>query len=151
MVKADWFGEFEHIKEPVVVFEGNELYVNGIKIELGECRVSDIEVVQEQMDKIAEIISSSSTIVVYIPKEFELVTVYLSDFGNEVEVYYGDSYADSISEIVAIDYHEERYSVKFNSTFPVPEEIKKALQDAYDEDRVLFFAKRGDGNEKDRI
>lgn len=156
MVKADWFGkeEYRFSRDSSIVFQGTELYINGVKIELEKHILQEIKKAQELVEKIAEIISRSDTAVFYLPEGFEMVAAYSTDFSSEVEIYElysdGDNYSNSISEIVAID-GNERYRLTFNPNFPVPETIHDALIGAVSEDRTFVFGKRGEGNEKDRI
>lgn len=142
MIETDWYEEFEHAKEPVVTFVGNSVYVNGAEIKLGQCLLDDIKMIQFRIDKIMEITFRPETVIVFVPENCDVDTAYITNYNSLVKVvFYDDRFECGIvTGIVARDNGEE-YKLTFNSKFPIPKELKDALNDCAG--RGIFVSKEG--------
>lgn len=140
MIETDWYEEFEYAEEPVVVFQDDSIYVNGVEIKLGKYILHDIKTMQFYVDRIMKIIFRPETVILFVPEKCDVDTAYITEYKSVVKVvFYGDRFECGIvTGIVARDDGEE-YKLSFNSKFPIPKEIADALNDCAG--RGIFVSK----------
>jgi len=142
MIETDWYEEFEYAKEPTIVFQDDSVYINGVEVKLGKYILHDVKTVQFKVDRIMKIIFRPETVIVFVPERYDVDTAYITEHKSVVKVvFYGDRFeCGVITGIMARDDGEE-YKLTFNSKFPMPEELKNALNDNVQ--RGIFILKEG--------